>query len=206
MTTRVFLLRHAESANPLVFHGAESDVGLSARGHEQARAAAAYLSRIGAEGIISSALRRALDTARPIAQACGLTLHTEPLLHERKVGVLQGTPTSDPGGAWPATLKRWLGGETSYAPPGAESFDDLRARVLPVWDRLTREWEGKTLIVVAHGVVCKVLLVSLLPGFGLEAWPRLGPIPNVGVSELVRADDGKWRAERLNDRGWLAEG
>src|SRR5437879_1069482 len=31
-TTRVWLLRHAETANPAVFHAAESDVGLSARG------------------------------------------------------------------------------------------------------------------------------------------------------------------------------
>lgn len=32
MPTRIWLLRHAETALPTVFHGAESDVGLSRRG------------------------------------------------------------------------------------------------------------------------------------------------------------------------------
>jgi broad specificity phosphatase PhoE len=207
MTTRVFLLRHAESADPMVFHGAESDVGLSPRGHDQARAVAAHLSGCGTQGIVSSAMRRAIDTAQPIALACGLELRLEPLLHERKVGILSGTPTGDPGGAWPATLKRWLAGQTGYAPPGAESFDDLRARLLPVWQRLTAEWAGRTLIVVAHGVVCRVLLLSLLPGWSLADWRRLGVIPNVGVSELVLDEAALgWRAERLNDTSWRPPG
>lgn len=34
--TRVWLLRHGESANPTVFHGAESDIDLGERGRRQA--------------------------------------------------------------------------------------------------------------------------------------------------------------------------
>ena len=44
MPTRVLLLRHGETTDPLVFHGAESDVGLSGRGRRQAEAAAAALA------------------------------------------------------------------------------------------------------------------------------------------------------------------
>ena len=40
MPTRVLLLRHAETATPHLFHGAESDVGLSERGRRQADAVA----------------------------------------------------------------------------------------------------------------------------------------------------------------------
>jgi hypothetical protein len=35
--SRVLLLRHAETASPNVFHGAESDVGLSERGLRECR-------------------------------------------------------------------------------------------------------------------------------------------------------------------------
>src|SRR5437764_2917466 len=66
MPTTVFLLRHAESANPLVFHGAESDVGLSARGRRQAEALAPLLAALSPHAIVSSAMRRAVDTATPI--------------------------------------------------------------------------------------------------------------------------------------------
>src|SRR5436309_841155 len=88
MPTRVYLLRHAETANPAVFHGAESDVGLSERGHRQAEAIARYFAALGPDVVVSSAMRRARDTAQPIAAACGLPLIVEPELHERRVGVL----------------------------------------------------------------------------------------------------------------------
>jgi broad specificity phosphatase PhoE len=194
--TRVFLLRHAESANPDVFHGAESDVGLSERGRRQAEAVAPLLAAERPDVVVSSAMRRALDTAGPIALACRLTVQVEPDLHERRVGALSGTPFRADG-VWPQTLRRWMAGDTRYAPPGAESFDAIRARVLPVWERLTEAHAGRTLVIVAHGVVCKVLLLSVLPGLTPADWERLGPFRNVAISELVRADSS-WRGLRVN--------
>jgi broad specificity phosphatase PhoE len=198
MPTRVLLLRHAETANPLVFHGAESDVGLSERGRHQAGAVADELAAFTPARVVSSAMRRALDTANPIARACGVDLHVEPALHERRVGALSGTPTRRGEGVWPDTLKRWLAGETHFAPAGAESYDDIRHRVAAVWERLTAEPDGGALVVVAHGIVCKVLLLNVLPGYTVADWHRLGPVRNVAISELVR-DHAAWRAVRLND-------
>src|SRR5262249_51225625 len=127
MPDRVFLLRHAETADPLVFHGAESDVGLSARGRAQAEAVAPVLAAYRPGAVVSSAMRRALDTAGPIARACGLAVQVEPDLHERRVGELSGTPTAGRDGVWPDTLRRWMAGDTGFAPPGAESFDAIHA-------------------------------------------------------------------------------
>lgn len=205
MPTRVLLLRHAQSADPSVFHGAESDVGLSPLGRRQAELAAVYLASLRPDAVVSSAMRRAIDTATPIAQACGKTLHTEPDLHERRVGPMSGTGVQQVhDGPWPTTLRRWLAGDTSYAPEGAESFDDLRERLLPVWHRLTTQHAGRTLVVVAHGVVCKVLLLHLLPGLGVADWTKLGPIHNVAIHELIREDGAEWHAVRVNDLpyGW----
>jgi broad specificity phosphatase PhoE len=144
-------------------------------------------------------MRRALDTAGPIARACGLEVSIEPALHERRVGALSGTPTALRDGVWPATLKRWMAGETGHAPPGAESFDDIHGRVLPVWQRIVERHRDQTVVVVAHGVVCRVLLLSLLPGWSVSDWHRLGPMANVGVSELVSEDGTAWEAVRLNE-------
>jgi probable phosphoglycerate mutase len=198
MLTRVFLLRHAESADPLVFHGAESDVGLSAKGQRQAEAVAAVLAGMKPDRIVSSGMRRALETAAPIAQACGLTVNVEPGLHERRVGALSGTPNHGSDGVWPETLKRWVAGDTAYAPPGAESFDEIRNRVLGSWERAMAGHDGRTLVIVAHGIVCKVLLLSLLPGYSVAEWHRIGPVRNVGINELHR-EGGIWQAIRLND-------
>jgi broad specificity phosphatase PhoE len=198
MPDRVFLLRHAETADPLVFHGAESDVGLSDRGRAQAEAVAPVLAAFRPGAVVSSAMRRALDTAGSIARACGLPLQVEPELHERRVGALSGTPTAGKEGVWPDTLRRWMAGDTAYAPSGAESFDAIHARVRPVWERLTASPGGPPLVIVAHGVVCKALLLRLLPGHSAADWTKLGPSRNVGISELVRTGDG-WRAARLNE-------
>jgi probable phosphoglycerate mutase len=197
MPTRVFLLRHAEAANPHIFHGAESDVDLSERGRRQAELIAPVLAAQVPQVVISSAMRRAVETATPIAHACGLELQIEPELHERRVGALVGTPTRGHDGVWPDTLRRWLSGDTSFALPGAESFDDIRRRVMPVWQRVTTEHTGKTLVIVAHGVVCRVLLLSLLPGYSISDWHDIH-IDNVAINELLH-DGRSWRALRLND-------
>jgi 2,3-bisphosphoglycerate-dependent phosphoglycerate mutase len=195
--TRVFLLRHAESANPLVFHGAESDIQLSPRGYRQAESIALELATYAPNFVISSAMRRARETAAPIARVCGVPHLLEPHLHERRVGELCGASTQENAGVWPETLRRWLSGETAYAPAGAESFDAIRTRVLPIWERLAREHAGRTLVVVAHGIICRVLLLSLLPGYSIADWSRI-TTPNVGISELLHRN-GMWHAKRISE-------
>jgi broad specificity phosphatase PhoE len=198
MPTRVWLMRHGETAQPDLFHGAESDVGLGERGRQQAEAVAPWIAARRPDAVVSSAMRRARETAGPIAAACRLPLRIEPELHERRVGALSGTRVLTDQGVWPDTLDRWLAGDTGHAPPGAESFDAIRGRVLPVWERLTAEWAGRSVVIVAHGVVCRVLIVSLLEGWSVADWKRLGPMANVGVSELV-GEAGRWQADRLNE-------
>jgi 2,3-bisphosphoglycerate-dependent phosphoglycerate mutase len=198
--TRVLLLRHGESADPSVFHGAESDVDLSEKGRRQAEAIAAQMVAFSPVVVVSSAMRRALRTAEPISRSCGVSLRIEPQLHERGVGMLEGTPNNLAEGPWPETVLRWTAGDTAYATPGAESFDDVRNRVLPIWERVATELDNSTYVIVAHGVVIRVLLLNLLPGWSAADYRKLGPIPNVAVSELVRTMAGQpWQAERLNE-------
>jgi 2,3-bisphosphoglycerate-dependent phosphoglycerate mutase len=196
MDTRVYLLRHAETARPDVFHGYESDTDLGARGYRQAAAVAPVIAAYKPDGIVSSNMLRARKTAEPIARACNLSFRTEPDLHERKVGDMQGTPILGEFGVWPDTLARWTSGETSYAPAGMESFDDIATRVLPVWDRVSREFSGKSVVIVAHGIVVRVILLSVLAGYNVADWPRLGRIANVSITELTGSGRA-WQAARI---------
>jgi 2,3-bisphosphoglycerate-dependent phosphoglycerate mutase len=198
MTTRVLLMRHAETAQPGVFHGYESNVDLGPRGVRQAEAVAPVIAALKPEVLISSNMLRARHTAEIIARACRLPIRIEPKLHERKVGNMQGTPIQGDFGVWPETLARWVAGETNYAPDGMESFDQIRNRVLPVWNRVTQESQGKTLAIIAHGIVCRVILLSVLDGYNAADWPRLGRIPNASISELI-GDDRVWTAVRIGD-------
>jgi broad specificity phosphatase PhoE len=140
---------------------------------------------------------RARDTAAPIAERCAGPHLIEPDLHERKVGAMSGTSFSSAGGPWPETIDRWEAGDTAFTTPGAESFDDLRRRLVPAFERVAGHHAGGRIVVVAHGVVCKVLLLCLLPGYGPSAWKRLGRVPNLAVSELTRTGKGTWSAAEV---------
>jgi broad specificity phosphatase PhoE len=193
--TRVLLLRHAESAEPDVFHGAESDIGLSARGQRQAAALGTILTAERPTIVISSAMRRARATADAIAAAGSVDVRIEPDLHERRMGVLAGVPIAKGLAAWEETRRRWDAGEIHSSHEGGESFARVQARVLPVWWRLTEEFAGQTYIVVAHGGTNKVLLLSL--DVGLTGWESFHS-PNLGINELI-LEDGRWRLVRVGE-------
>jgi broad specificity phosphatase PhoE len=195
MSKHVFLLRHAETTVPTVFHGFESDVDLSAKGVRQAEAIAAVLAAEEPELVVSSMMRRARRTAEIIARVCGIPHDMERDLHERKVGILSGQPFAD-NGIWAETSRRWSAGETAYAHEGAESLDELRQRLVPAWERVVNRHEGRRLVVVAHGIVCRVLLMNLIAG---RSWSSIGAIRNVAIHEL-RSDQSRWSLARF---GWL---
>lgn len=194
---RVWLLRHAETTAPHVFNGAESDVDLSELGLLQSAAVADWFAQHRPTAIVSSAMLRAIRTAAPIAAACGVPHTTHPHLFERRIGGLAGMPFATQSGPWHDTVAAWTAGDTAFTTPGAESFDELAGRLLPAWNEVCAAHPGGRVVVVAHGIVCKVLLLSLLDGYGVGAWERMGRSANVSVSELVPLANGKWSAERL---------
>lgn len=193
---RVWIVRHAETAAPTLFHGAESDVELGEHGHRQAAAAAGWFAVRKPTVVVSSAMRRAIQTAAPIAAACGVAHEIEPLLHERKVGPLSGRPREEGDPTWNETLARWLAGESAFAHPGTESFDAIGDRVLPAFRRVAEAHPGGRVVVICHGVVSKVLLLSLLRDRSAADWVRIGAAKNLSVSELV-PEAGGWAAREL---------
>ena len=74
LETRVLLVRHGKTSDPDRFHGAESNIGLSAWGTQQAEQLGLWLKGAGAQALYSSGLRRAVETAVPIGRACGSRL------------------------------------------------------------------------------------------------------------------------------------
>jgi probable phosphoglycerate mutase len=183
MITRLFLLRHAQTADTSKFHGSESDIGLSDWGHEQARRLATQFSAIPVDAIYSSAMRRAVDTATPIAQALGLTLTQVPELHERSMGKLAGAPREDFRHVFTDAMIAWIAGDLEYSHPTGESYAAMRSRGVPALTRLLDRHDGQTVAVVAHGMLIRVLISSLVP-----EWPvsRIADIKidNCAVNEL----------------------
>ena len=194
--TRLLLARHAETAAPDRFHGAESDIGLSAAGARQAELLGESLKGVGATAIYSSALRRAIDTARPVARACGLVPTSIAALHERRIGPLSGLSREDGWAVYAASKTSWIAGDLDHTHQGGESYNDIRRRVIPILQELAALHAGETIIIVAHGVVIRVALTSLLAGADPSEFDRFA-IDFASVNDLC-FDGEIWTAHSLN--------
>ncbi len=87
-------------------------------------------------------------------------------------------------------------GDLEFTHPGGESYADIRHRVLPVFEELRARHCGETLIVVAHGVVIRIVLLSLLEGLEPADFDRIA-IDFAAINDL-RWDGTRWKAHALN--------
>jgi len=193
----MLLIRHAETSAPDVFHGAESDIGLSEWGRQQAFLLGERLRAEELDGLYCSAMRRALDTAKAIGAACQLEPSAIPSLHERKIGPLSGLSRQAGWEIYAESKKRWMAGDLEYTREGGESFADIRQRVLPTIESLRDRHDGASLCIVAHGIVIRVLLLSLLSDLTPADFDRIA-IDFASINDL-RWDGRRWRSVTLNE-------
>ena len=186
--TTFYFVRHGESEGNAarVFTG-QTDSPLTARGRQQAAAVADELAKVKFDRIISSDLSRTRDTAKVIAKRHGLPVEVVPELREIDVGDRTGKTFDETRG-----LPNWNDdGFVSW--PGGESLDQVLARTLSAIDRLTRESPGKTILVVGHGGVNRILLSHFL-----GILPKLDRSPGGNTNISVVHTDGKTHTvERL---------
>ena len=141
-------------------------------------------------------MRRAIETARPIAEIFSLAPQMLEPLHERKIGPLSGLPRDKGWAVYSEVKARWIAGDLDATHPGGESYDDMRRRVVPVIEELVARHRNQTVVVVAHGVVVRIILCSLLPDLSPARFDSVA-IDFASINDL-RFDGDRWRADRLN--------
>jgi broad specificity phosphatase PhoE len=151
VTTRFYLIRHADVENPhAILYGHLDGFPLSALGRAQAVALGDRLRNAGVVRIVHSPLTRAVETAQLIAGELNpkVPLEPDPELREAEFSrYLQGVPY------WQVPVRRplWLVHKVRRGIiPGDESIEAMGGRVLGVVKRLAREHPGETMAVVSH--------------------------------------------------------
>jgi broad specificity phosphatase PhoE len=186
--THFYLLRHGQSEGNArrTFQG-RIDLPLAETGRAQARAVGAWLADKGIGALFASPLLRAAETARIVAQACGLD--TEPRLDdtfvEMDTGIFSGLGYDEAQERYPEIFTSFQG-RSWEAVPGAEKADSLYARALRAWSLLReRALSGeKALACISHSGFIQWLVRAT---FGCRAWMPLFSIANCGVFELIVA-------------------
>jgi broad specificity phosphatase PhoE len=162
MRRRLYLLRHGAVSyfDPAGRPVPPDEVGLTEEGRAQAEAARALLEPVAPDRVLTSGLRRTVETAEIVAprheletwpelqELRGASLASIPpeLLEEEFVHAFRGVVPND---------KRFLGGETI-----GELFD----RVLPALERLLADESWDTVLAVLHGAVNRAILSYALTG------------------------------------------
>jgi broad specificity phosphatase PhoE len=151
VTTRLYLIRHADVENPQkLLYGHLDGFQLSALGRLQSAAVGDRLRDEDIKRIVHSPLARAAETARLINErlARPAVLEADSDLREAEFSrYLQGLPY------WQIPLRRplWFVHKAKRGlVPGDESVDRLGGRVLAVSRRMARERPGETQAIVSH--------------------------------------------------------
>src|SRR5258708_12902004 len=128
-TIQIALLRHARTDLHGCFCG-HSDPSLSVQGQEQLPTIIQSLSQIVPRAIWSSDLRRARETAEPIAKHFGLDYKTSPGFREMNFGNWEGLTWKEVELQYPDDARAWAKLFPHHRAPGGEPFLQLQARAV----------------------------------------------------------------------------
>lgn len=131
--------------------GGQIDVPLLPEGREQAEVAHQAFDGTVFDAVISSPLKRAVETAAIVTGVPSSEIQLEPLCTERSFGQMEGLTRADVERHFPQIVYLQIG-QIGYSlnPPGGESFDDLRRRAQRFWDWLLSNHAGKRVVVSSH--------------------------------------------------------
>lgn len=195
----LLLLRHGQTdANAANIVQGHMPTELNELGHRQSRLLAARLAKFEPriELLLCSPLRRAVQTAEPVAAALGLPLEIAPFWVERYFGSGQGKP---------ADLARIIShGTLSHVdPPDAEPKDAFDARVREAIESVPPL--GITAVVTHGGVIGSVYRQLIDGRIACLNPPRTRPsVLNCSLQHLVRPSPGDpWSVVCLSDASHL---
>jgi broad specificity phosphatase PhoE len=181
---RLILVRHGESLGnrDRIFSVDPGALPLTQLGYRQALEVANQIrTMFQAQWVVTSPFLRAQETGRVIAEVLKLPLVIEPQLYERDVGSLKGRSYDELERAPGYDLARpW-----AWRPEAGESYEDVKARVGPVLDRLAREHPNSDIVVVSHGGVMQTLQAHVTGD-----WRNLHAPPNCGMVVVEHSANG----------------
>jgi broad specificity phosphatase PhoE len=184
--TRIYLVRHGQTAlNESGVLRGHLDPPLDDTGRHQAQKIGLVLGSRHPAVIIASPLRRAIQTAEPVAERTGLVVETDECLMDRDYGEWAGVSRQ-------AVIDRW--GSVDAA-PGVEPQQAVRARAVDALSGIARRCPSQTAVVVSHDAVTKQVLVALDPGLGdADELPQ-----DNGCYNTLEWRDGKWAVLGVNE-------
>jgi probable phosphoglycerate mutase len=194
----LLVIRHAEPVHiEETADGSPADPPLHARGILQAHAVAKVVASEGIDTLISSPLRRALETAAAIGATTGLNVQVDEGVAEFDRGAASYVPMEVLKARRDPRLERWAGGDLAEFGLDPAAF---QATVVKAVDGIAERSAGKTVAIVCHGGVINGYVAAKLGSPSLT-WAFHD---YTGITRLAISRRGTMTVRCLNERSHLA--
>lgn len=141
-------------------------IPLNKVGRDQAAKIAAYLKDTEAAAVITSPVKRAVETAQIIVDSRpGLKLIVEEGLNEIDYGEWVNLTITEVTANYPDVWENYHGRPEDMVIPGGETLKQALGRTIETMERLKKKYPEGRLLLVSHADVIKLAIV------GLMGWP-----------------------------------
>ncbi len=184
---RVYLVRHGENMANITkeFSYKKVDYDLTDKGKLQAQQTAEFFKDIRIDRLVSSPLKRAIQTAEAISRRSGIALEIAEDFREVNVGDLENMPP-DPSswGIYMQVIREWKAGNHSCSFPGGEDYHSLKARFIQGLRDLTQDKRDTSILIVGHGGIFNAGALAILDSTSQNV-VQTGQNQNCSISELL---------------------
>lgn len=197
VSSKLILLRHGVTDWNVQrkFQG-YTDIELNDDGRIMASETAEVIAGFGIDVIYSSPLSRAYETANAVAKLVDLPINVDPGLREINVGEWEGLTIDQISELDPEFRLALRSRVDARRSPTGETANETGQRVGRTIAAIAEANQGKTTLIVSHGLAIRAGLANLL-GWGFESFWNLGDLPNCGWVTL----GWQWNTWRILEYG-----
>jgi len=195
--TKIYLVRHGQTAwnKEEIFRG-RTDVPLDETGFREAQLVAGYFRGKEIHAIYSSPLLRAFQTAQEISKVCDLGVTPLEGIVDMSFGGWEGRSLQEVREKDQERYRQWREEPHRVKVPGGETLDEVRVRSMATLEKMIESHSGKTLVVVSHRVITKVILCGIL---GLDNSHFWQIVQDTTAINLIQHKNGKYILSLMNE-------
>jgi broad specificity phosphatase PhoE len=195
--TSLYLVRHGQTAwnKEEVFRG-RTDIPLDETGLKEAESAGEYFKTLDIEAVYSSPLSRAWQTAQKISRFHSLDVQALEGLLDMSFGSWEGRSLKEVKETDGERYRQWREEPHLLRLPGGETLAEVRARTMSALEEVIRRHPEKTVILVSHRVINKVLICGILGLDNSHFWQIQ---QDTTAINLIQHRNGKYILSLMNE-------
>ena len=184
----LILIRHGEiDSNLRKIYSGRSSEPLNLVGRNQAEQAARQLHGVQVAALLTSPLRRAVETAGIIGRQLNLNPRISDFLNELRMGPWEGLSEAEVESRYPGEFGTWNSRPADLYLDGRETLEELRRRVTGGLLDLGEQYGRAPIAVVSHVAVIRVLILES-QGRPLNDYKTVS-VPNATPISIFLGDD-----------------